>query len=158
MYVIRGLAGAGKTTLAHSLIANQGVAIAADDCPNRYLEDGSINPDVPHEAAYLWFWEQVGNAAAAGQSPIVLHNTFVRLETINPAIECAKQYGYSVQIVQSEGVVLADGRWAKSTHAVPWELMEKWGGEWEAVPQPPTEDKLPGDVFAAKSISLSAET
>lgn len=136
LYIIRGLPGAGKTTLAHQLCPRWHPlkrAIAADDCPNRYLSNGTINPDVPHQVAHNWVRIKVERWMRTGWiTTIAIHNVSHIIDHMEPYLALAAKYGWSVQVVHAEGVLLPSGSLAQSVHgSIPTEDIDRWRTTWE---------------------------
>jgi predicted kinase len=136
LYLIRGLPGSGKTTLARMI--------------QTYMEDHyydsshyeadmyHINKDgkyewrpenVPH--AHSWCKVQTEEAMIKGDDCIIISNTFTQMWEIAPYIELANRYGYQVQgiIVATD---LTDEQLAvRNHHSVPVESIRKMRERWE---------------------------
>lgn len=132
LFLIRGLPGAGKTTLAHWLYnllhtaedgwgddLKQAVCVAADD----YMVD--------EEGNYKWQPEMIGSCHDAcyseamiamddGVENIIVHNTFTREKEMQPYIHNAVRCGY--HIIR---LVVEDTHGAGSVHNVPDTTREK---------------------------------
>lgn len=95
LYILRGVSGCGKTTLAKTLceLLNT-IAIAADDY--HYDEDGNYNFKFENlKAAHQWCQKSVEGLMSYGVN-IVVHNTNTTDKEIRPYLELAKEYGYRV--------------------------------------------------------------
>jgi histidinol phosphatase-like enzyme len=125
LIIIRGLPGAGKTTLAKMLT---GFNVAADDMPGLYV-DGKYQIEL-QARSHEWCREQVESWLSQDMSLVAVHNTFVSFEYTKPYVELAEKWGYAVQIIHCEGVKL-DGNYTKSIHDLPPALFESMRDRWE---------------------------
>lgn len=120
LYLIRGIAGTGKTTLADTLTPWN---VAADMCPGLYDKDGNYSRDL-QGYSHRWCYEQVEKWMQGGKSKIAVHNTFVLNRYIEPYEKLALMHGYRFQVVHCEGE-------HGSIHNVPEEMMQRWRETWE---------------------------
>ena len=91
LYIIRGIPGSGKTTLARKLAPDANYA--ADDY--FYDSDGNYKFDVTKlDAAHKWCHKAVENAMINGVPVIAVNNTFVRKWEYADYIEMAEKLGY----------------------------------------------------------------
>jgi tRNA uridine 5-carbamoylmethylation protein Kti12 len=100
LFLLRGLPGSGKTTLAESL---GGTHLEAD---MYFMEDGGYQFDVTRlKDAHQWCRDSVEEAMtwdvnpeieflSAGVSKIVVSNTFTQEWEMKPYFDLAKKYGY----------------------------------------------------------------
>jgi histidinol phosphatase-like enzyme len=86
-----------------------------------------------------------------GEEEIVIHNTFTREIFIKPYFELAKQYGYSVHIVHSEGVILPSGERTISTHSVPQDILDSMRSSFEPFNKIPKVGITPADIAVQMS-------
>jgi len=128
LIIIRGVQGSGKSTLAR-MIRN---AITPLD------EQGTTQPFPHYEAdmffidpetgvyswdsskigqAHRWCQWKVNGAMEAGEPTIIVSNTFVKKEEMQPYVEMAEQHGYVVQ------EIICKGRF-KNVHSVSEEKVE----------------------------------
>ena len=95
--IIRGLSGAGKTTLADIICGNNDacVTIAADDY--FYNEDGVYEFDAEQlRDAHDWCKTETESCMTQGFKTIVVHNTFTRRWEVEPYIQLASKHNYRV--------------------------------------------------------------
>ena len=102
LFLLRGLPGSGKTTLAESL---DGTHLEAD---MYFMEDGGYQFDVTRlKDAHQWCQDSVEEAMtwdenpeieflSAGVSKIVVSNTFTQEWEMKPYYDLATKYGYKV--------------------------------------------------------------
>lgn len=124
LYIIRGLPGAGKSTLAAAITANN---VAADDYPGLYV-NGKYNIEL-QKASHEWCFQEVKNYMELGVN-VVVHNTFVSKNFMQNYLDLAASYGYAVQIIHAEGVLVND-EYQQSTHSVPAPVFESMQQRWE---------------------------
>ncbi len=130
LYLIRGLPGSGKTTLALKLYhyytdfrCNQNVCWVETDF--YFNIDGEYKFDASKLGeANDWNQRQVANDMKNKASVIIVSNNFSHLWELEPYEEMAKAYGYQVQILHCEGQF-------KNRHQVPEENIQKMRANWE---------------------------
>tara|TARA_B000000460_G_C21446152_1_gene361671 strand:- start:301 stop:714 length:414 start_codon:yes stop_codon:yes gene_type:complete len=100
LYVVRGLPGSGKSSLAKELIADHGEMFSADD----YFEKSGeyiFNPAALPEA-HAECRENVRRAMESECRKIVIHNTFSKRWEAEPYFALAKKFGYSVSVIECQ--------------------------------------------------------
>lgn len=127
IYLIRGLPGSGKTTLARKLNAH---LIEAD----QYFVDPhtgiwTFDPNKLPEA-HAWcfnhytFQLQARHALAIGNQDIAVANTFVKLAHLQPYIDLANKLEFKFNVIECKGRF-------KSIHNVPEHTIERMRREFE---------------------------
>jgi predicted kinase len=127
LYLIRGISGSGKSSTARKLTRHN---VAADDFPGIYNRDGSYNMELQSDS-HRWCEAQTERWMQQGKRSIAVHNTFTRPQYVQSYLDLARKYGYAVQILHAEGVVLADGSRARNVHNVSATVLEKQKNSWE---------------------------
>lgn len=128
LLIIRGISGSGKSILAAKLTRWQ---VAADDYPQVYSSDRAYNLSL-QAASHAWCQSQVENWMKAGKWVIAVHNTFTQRRSYQPYLDMAQWYGYAVQVVHCEAVLLANGQVPGNIHNVPAAVLDTQRLKWEA--------------------------
>lgn len=131
LFILRGLPGSGKTTIAQMLTS---YPIAADDYPGLY-ENGAINQELLPKA-HEWCLAKVETVMQMDGGWIVLHNTNVKRWEYQRYIDLAKKYSYAVHIIHNEALILADGTSPESVHNVPTEVIDRMRATWQPHGEP----------------------
>jgi hypothetical protein len=101
LYILRGIPGSGKTTLARQMATEKNIRLVEID---QFLEvDGVFVYDRNKISAGIdWCHEQVAHEMAAGRSVIVA-NTHRRWREMRDYVSVALELGFEVQIIQCLG-------------------------------------------------------
>jgi NEDD4-binding protein 2 len=126
LYLIRGVSGSGKTTLARDLAFHE---IAAD----YYFEERKWNNEFGWtkerdyefdstrlSMAHTWCKAVVGGWMFTNIESIAVHNTFTTWKEIEPYIDMANEFGYTVV-----SLVVENRHGSASIHDVPDETLKK---------------------------------
>lgn len=123
LVIIRGLPGAGKSTLARSMAGY--VHYEADmffvNMDGEYVYDPTKIAD-----AHRWCQEKTRNALERGYS-VVVSNTFVHVWEMQPYFDMANALGVPVRVIE------AKGRWPNE-HGVPDDVVARMRQQWEPFP------------------------
>ena len=98
--LIRGLPGSGKTKLAEELMRAYPGSVHAE--ANQFFEDdaGNFNWDSKRlKDAQYFCLDKVASAMASGVEHIIVANTFHKRSYMEPYIQLARDFGYSVDIL-----------------------------------------------------------
>lgn len=122
LYIIRGLPGAGKSTLGDSIAGCY--CFAADDFFDTFYE-GQFVPQKIKEAHQHCKYS-VEDAMSMEAGTIAVTNTFTQEWEIKPYLDLAKEYDYTVFQIIVENI-----NNTKSIHNVPEETVEKMRKRFE---------------------------
>jgi|AntRauTorcE11897_2_1112592.scaffolds.fasta_scaffold82925_2 predicted kinase len=122
LYILRGLPGSGKTTLAN--IIAELYNVAADDYFDLY-NGGEFNPNYLADA-HKWCFNTVGLWMGMEAPKIAVHNTFTREWEFEEYLRLAKTHGYEVH------TIIVENRHGGSTvHDVPQKAVESMRDRFE---------------------------
>lgn len=129
LIIMRGLPGSGKTTLA---ITFGGKIFSTNDFFTK--EDGSyqFNPK-EISLAHDWNQERVEDAMNKGIGPVVVDNTNIKYEHVEPYLKMAEAYGYKVTVAvpQTTWAFSPQGCYDHCPHKVPLFVIERSLRDWE---------------------------
>ena len=113
LFLLRGLPGAGKTTLAKSLGGNHIEADKYFEYEGKYEFDASKLKD-----AHAWCQNQAYLAMATNWGRIVVSNTFTQEWEMQPYFDLAEKYGYRVY-----SLIVENRHGGVNQHSVPEEKL-----------------------------------
>ena len=138
LWIVRGIAGSGKTTLANIMkdglmvfpqqsnreMEQEPLIVSADDYfyaagSGRYKFDKTKLGEA-HKQCQV----KVTNGMEYGRRHIIVHNTFSQQWEFNPYRQLAKYYGYSVFVIECQNDF-------GSEHHVPQETITAMRERWE---------------------------
>jgi predicted kinase len=120
LYLIRGLPGAGKSTLSET-IANQDRFVFQIEADEYFINGDGVyvwNAKRVHHA-HKWCFDTTENLMKFGHDGIV-SNTFTTEKELKPYLDLAVKYGYSVT-----SMIVENRHGNASIHDVPEETMQK---------------------------------
>ena len=130
MYIMRGLPGSGKSSVAREL-GKGGAILSTDDF---FMIEGEYKYD-PSMIGYAHTWNQgrADQAIKAGVSPIVIDNTNVAGWQAKPYVERAVANGYRVEVKEptTSWKFNAEELAEKNTHEVPLDVIQQMVRDWE---------------------------
>ena len=122
LYLLRGLPGAGKSTIGKNLKA---VNFEADQF---FLDENSnYNFDATKlKDAHEWCQKRVKNCMIEGIKDISVSNTFTQEWEMEAYYNMAKEYGYMIF-----SIIVENRHGGKNVHGVPTEALERMKNRFE---------------------------
>ena len=124
LFLIRGVPGCGKSTLANLLPVQ--LCVAADDY--HIDADGNYNWKPENsKAGHAWCQDEVRRAMESTYiNSIAVHNTFTQQWEMQPYFDMAVEYGYRVTTI-----IVENRHGSKSVHNVPVETIKAMTDRFE---------------------------
>jgi predicted kinase len=136
LYIIRGLPGVGKSTLAERLAMPWNIVEAdqfwtKDDPGGEYKFDGSRAFE-----AHQWCEQQVrvrliSSSAMLAPADIVVANTFVLRSMYQPYVDMARELGANAVVITVDNRWTDDELAVRTKHGVPVGTIEMMRRKWE---------------------------
>lgn len=131
LYIVRGLPGSGKSTIAEKLAPKWWVFEADQFFCDKDEHGNPIEDTYSFDAKKIAFahkdcQERVRHSMhrCVDDTTLVVSNTFTQKWEVKPYIELAKKYGYEVQIITVQSNF-------KNVHGVPQESIMRMKNRWE---------------------------
>jgi len=125
LFLLRGLPGAGKTTLVKSLVKKDFCHKEAD----MFFVDRDGNyrfEPLKIKDAHQWCQEEIDFLMRLEHSPIVVSNTFTQEWEMDPYYKLAEQHGYRVY-----SLVVENRHMGVNQHGVPTDKLEQMRNRFE---------------------------
>jgi predicted kinase len=127
-YIMRGLPGSGKSTVAKQLVANGGVIHSTDDY---FLSCGKYTFDPNHIVEYHRMnLEAFRESLRQGKSVVVCDNTNVKWQHFEPYVKAAQDAGYVISLVTLPHPA-PEVAALRTVHKVPVQAIRRMLAEWE---------------------------
>lgn len=131
LFIVRGLPGAGKSTLAKQLAGEKGVSYSTDDFfmnAGKYQFDPNLLP-----SAHNWNFSRSVKAIDEGISPIVIDNTNVQAWEAKRYVKYAIDHGYKVEVREPDTPWKFDAKELakRNKHGVTQAVIEKRLKKWD---------------------------
>tara|TARA_Y100000310_G_scaffold275978_1_gene292800 strand:- start:11004 stop:11474 length:471 start_codon:yes stop_codon:yes gene_type:complete len=131
MYILRGISGSGKSTVAKQL---GGQVFGSDEF---FMHEGEYRFDPSKLGeAHEWNFQRVLQAAKEGISPIIVDNTNTQFWEMKNYVQAAKENGYEVEFHEPDTPWKfdADELAKRNTHGVPQSAIQGMIDRWETDP------------------------
>jgi predicted kinase len=120
--IIRGVSGAGKTTVAKALA--EVLMVEYFEADMYFMRDGTYQFDASLLGrAHAWCKRMVGCELEVGRS-VIVSNTFTRVWELKPYLDMADMFGADVQVIEVQGDF-------PNHHDVPKVVVTKMRNRWE---------------------------
>tara|TARA_B100000131_G_scaffold202804_1_gene194763 strand:- start:926 stop:1339 length:414 start_codon:yes stop_codon:yes gene_type:complete len=120
LYIVRGLPGSGKSSLAKKLTE---VVYSADDFFTNKKGEYNFNAKLLGKA-HEWCWGKVRDAMFIGVNAVAVANTFTQAWEAEKYYQIAEEYGYSVFVIECQNDF-------GNVHDVPQESIDAMKERWE---------------------------
>jgi len=120
LYIVRGLPGSGKSSLAKKLTE---LVYSADDFFTNKKGEYNFNAKLLGKA-HEWCWGKVRDAMFIGANAVAVANTFTQAWEAERYYQIAEEYGYSVFVIECQNDF-------GNVHDVPQESIDAMKERWE---------------------------
>jgi len=120
LYIVRGLPGSGKSSLAKKLTE---LVYSADDFFTNKKGEYNFNAKLLGKA-HEWCWGKVRDAMFIGANAVAVANTFTQAWEAEKYYQIAEEYGYSVFVIECQNDF-------GNVHDVPKESIDAMKERWE---------------------------
>ncbi len=120
LYIVRGLPGSGKSSLAKKLTE---LVYSADDFFTNKKGEYNFNAKLLGKA-HEWCWGKVRDAMFLGANAVAVANTFTQAWEAEKYYQIAEEYGYSVFVIECQNDF-------GNVHDVPQESIDAMKKRWE---------------------------
>ncbi len=120
LYIVRGLPGSGKSSLAKKVTE---LVYSADDFFTNKKGEYNFNAKLLGKA-HEWCWGKVRDAMFIGAEAVAVANTFTQAWEAEKYYQIAEEYGYSVFVIECQNDF-------GNVHDVPQESIDAMKERWE---------------------------
>ena len=120
LYIVRGLPGSGKSSLAKKITE---LVYSADDFFTNKKGEYNFNAKLLGKA-HEWCWGKVRDAMFIGANAVAVANTFTQAWEAERYYQIAEEYGYSVFVIECQNDF-------GNVHDVPQESIDALKERWE---------------------------
>ena len=120
LYIVRGLPGSGKSSLAKKVTE---IVYSADDFFTNKKGEYNFNVKLLGKA-HEWCWGKVRDAMYLGVEAVAVANTFTQAWEAEKYYQIAEEYGYSVFVIECQNDY-------GNVHDVPQESIDAMTERWE---------------------------
>ena len=120
LYIVRGLPGSGKSSLAKKVTE---LVYSADDFFTNKKGEYNFNAKLLGKA-HEWCWGKVRDAMFIGAEAVAVANTFTQAWEAEKHYQIAEEYGYSVFVIECQNDF-------GNVHDVPQESIDAMKKRWE---------------------------
>ena len=120
LYIVRGLPGSGKSSLAKKVTE---LVYSADDFFTNKKGEYNFNAKLLGKA-HEWCWGKVRDAMFIGANAVAVANTFTQAWEAEKYYQIAEEYGYSVFVIECQNDF-------GNVHDVPQESIDAMKERWE---------------------------